>query len=192
MKIFFLLFVLSTALLTGCSTNYNYPSKKITVHKVSGAESDYGLLSVRGDSAITVLDWAEASITPIPFSHVELIKRDSIARITRSGHGGGGENTGIGAEYGAAGGAIGGLIFGLWFEQTFQGFGLSTNRSSALPFYSVMIVIGAGAGALIGAFIGNAIPPSKELLLTSDSDRVFLRSISLYPDKEPDEMQYIK
>lgn len=191
MKTFFLVFFLSSALLTGCSTNYNYPSKKITVHKISGAESDYGLLSVRGDSAIAVLDWAESRVTPIPFSHIELIKRDSIALITRSGQGGGGKNTGIGAAYGAGFGAIGGLIFDLWISSALQGI-TTTNSSSNALSYVLFIGIGAGAGALIGAFIGNAKPPSKKLLLTSDSDRAFLRSISLYPDKEPDEMRYIK
>jgi hypothetical protein len=101
MKIFFLLLFLSGALLCGCSTNYNYPSKNITVRKTNGIEKEYGLLSVRGDTAIVVLDWAEAKVTPLPFSDAEVIGKDSIAKIVRDGIGGG-SNTGLGILCGAA------------------------------------------------------------------------------------------
>ncbi len=178
MKTFF--FFLLSALLTGCSTNYNYPSKNITVIKTSGIEKEYGLLSVRGDSAIVVLDWSESKIHPLPFSHAEVIKNNVISRILRDGKGGGPAGLGI---------VVGALGSGLLFS----GGGILIYGSHSDAFGVLFMLAGAiVGGGIAGGIIGNALPPSKELLLISAQDRDFLRSISAYPDKEPEEMRYIK
>lgn len=176
-----LLFLFFSAMIhTGCSTNYNYPSKNITIIKTSGIEKDYGLLSVRGDSAIVVLDWKESKISPLPFSHAEVIKKNLISRILRDGKGGGPAWLGI---------LVGSLGSGLLFTGGFVLiYGSHSDAFGALFMLAGSIV----GGGIVGGIIGNALPPSKELLLTSAQDRDFLRSISAYPDKEPDEMQYIK
>ena len=49
-----------------------------------------------------------------------------------------------------------------------------------------------GLCTLLGAGISTQFPPSKEMALSSQKNREFLRQISAYPDKEPDEMHYIK
>lgn len=195
MKTTIILFILTGALLSGCSTNYNYPSKKITVHKTNGTKKEYALISVRGDSALAVLDWSEAQVIPIPFSHIEVLKKDSIRLVVRDGVGGG-ANIGLGI--------IGGVAIG-----TGIGILLSPNpppQPNTIPTLLVypltdfsyqlakVIVIGGSIilAAVLGGVIGNAFPPDMEMSFRSAKDREFLRSISLYPDKEPDKMQYIK
>ena len=184
-SIIFLLFFLASALLSGCSTDYNYPSKKITVYKTNGVKKDYGLLSVRGDSAVVVLDWSESKVTPLPFSHAEIIKKDSISKIVREGKGAGEAMT-----TGARVGFIAGAIITLYFTATHP-------SSSANAFDYLFGPVFGGAlfslpGALVGAIAASISPPTKSFLLISNEDREFLRSIALYPDKEPDEMKYIK
>ena len=187
MKTFFLLFFLAGALLTGCSGNYYYASHKVTIYKTNSTKKEYSLFSVRGDSAIAVLDWAEAKVKPIPFSHVELIKRDSIIKIERDGHGGWIRSTLLGA---LAGLTIGELIAVGPF--VFLGLPIPTGNPSSAHSINKTIDIGIISGTVIGSGISIIFPPTKELLLTSDSDRFFLLSISLYPDKEPEEMRYVK
>jgi len=169
MKIFILL-LLASLLITGCSTTYNYKSTHITVLQTDTTHKDYGLLSVRGDTAIVVLDWNEADVSPVPFSHAEVIKTTSGLEIMRSGHGGGGPVL-VGALVGGlAGGIIGSVL------------------APGDPRNGGGVIL----CAVIGAMIANFFPPSKELHGTSKEDVKLLRSISLYPDTEPDEMKYIK
>ena len=190
MKTYFLLFF-AGALLSGCSTNYNYPSKKITVRKISGVEKDYGLLSVRGDSALAVLDWSESQVTPIPFSHAELIKKDSIRAIIRDGH----ESTGDYAYGTLIGAAVGAGLLGITLN-SLSGSGLFSPQDISTAARLLIIGGGAFVGFIIGAIVyssnSDSEHPAKSLLLSSEKDREFLRSISLYPDKEPEEMKYIK
>jgi len=187
MKTVYGAFFLSCVLLTGCSTNYTYPSKKITVNKTNGVKKDYVLLSVRGDSVITVLDWAEADVRPISYSHAEILSHEVIKNIIREGMGGGINST-IGA---IACGAAAGVLTVALYPPVFHG---SDILFFYLPEFLHIVVIAAGVslGAIAGAAIGDAFPPNIDLLLSSARDREFLRRISLYPEKEPDEMQYIK
>jgi len=193
MKTVYLVFFLLSWLLSGCGTSYNYPSKKITVEKKitidkrnaerkNTVKKDYALLSVRGDSAIVVLDWAEAKVTPIPFSHAEVIKRDSIEMISRSGHSGIG-NVLAGGMIGVLSGSI---ITGLLLPKRPSGDFIFMPEKD----FDVM-TIGIVSGAVIGATLFYFLPPSKILLLDSAEDREFLRRVSLYPEKEPEEMQYV-
>jgi hypothetical protein len=178
MKIFFLLFFLPAVFLSGCSTSYNYPSGKITIYKIYEDEKDYALLSVRGDSAIVVLDWSEHDVKPIPFSHAQVMKNDSIAWIARDGKGSGDPTI--------AGILIGtgiGFILAVLDNGTYLGSGPQGNIFG-LEFIGLCTVLGAG--------ISTQFPPSKEMTLSSQKNREFLRQISAYPDKEPDEMHYIK
>ena len=182
MKLFFLLFFLSCLFLSGCSTNYNYPSKNITVYKTNGVNKEYGLLSVRGDSAIVVLDWTESKIKPLPFSHAEVIKKDSITNIIRNGKGI--SKAGIGA----ATGLITGIVLGITILNSEPKFIDLRGVDAALT-----VLITTLGGAIGGWILDITVPsPTIDLSLTSSKDREFLRSISAYPDKEPDEMQYIK
>src|SRR5882757_1960254 len=78
---------LGAFLAVGCHPLYNYQSSKITVYKIYDDEKDYSLLSVRGDTAITVLDWKERDSKPFPYSHVQVLRIDSIAWISRAARG---------------------------------------------------------------------------------------------------------
>jgi hypothetical protein len=174
--------------LPACNPVYNYPTKKITLVKADSTEQDYGLLSVRGDSAVVVLDWAESKADPMPFAHAELIKKNSIIKIIRDGRGPATKNILSGA---GAGAIVGGLFSPLLFRPTVMS-GYYYSATELIEYYALTIAIGSFAGALIGSVFGAAMPSPKELYLNSESDRIFLHSISAFPDKEPDEMQYIK
>ena len=155
---------------------------------------DYGLLSVRGDSAIVVLDWMERNVSPTPFSHAEVIKKAPFyPLIYRAGEGGGVVNTSVGF---LGGGALGGII-GLLLTPPPQHTNNALVALAEVANTSIFayIFIGCLVGAIAGVLIVNAFPlfsPSKYLSLRFAKDRAFLRSIAAYPDKEPDEMQYIK
>ncbi len=185
MKIFFILFIMSSALFTGCSTSYNYQSSKITIHKIYEDEKDYSLLSVRGDSAIVVLDWSEHDVKPIPFSHAQVMRNDSIAWIGREGKGGfnspSSEAILLGAGFGAL--TTGVLLPNRIFDSIF---------GSDDIVRGLKIIIGIGIGAVVGALISIASPSDLEITLGSQKSWEILHSISAYPDKEPPEMQYIK
>ena len=176
----FLLFFLSSALLTGCSTNYNYPSKNISVLKKSGALKEYELLSVRGDTAIIVLDWAENNIKPISFSHAEAIKNDSIVNVFRNSEGVSKALVGAGVGLGA------GIIEAIILLHAKPDFIIDSRGAEAFA----AIIFSTLGGTLIGLIVDGWT--TMDLSLTSTKDREFLRSISLYPDKEPEEMKYIK
>ncbi len=190
MKTNIILLLIVTVLLSSCSYNYTYPSKKITVRKTDGTEKEYGLLSVRGDSAIVVLDWAEAHVNPLPYSHAEVIRKDSISNILRLAHGSGG-NTIIGMVGGAL---LGGLIASQFTIPLTPGLGQIAGLENIL-----IVLGGIGGGFFIGSIIGNLIPHYKDAVFNKNDspvnhgwDTEFLRSISAYPDKEPDIMQFIK
>ena len=185
MKIFFLLFFFSSALLSSCAS-YNYPSKKITVVKAAGLEKEYGLLSVRGDSAVVVLDWAEAKVKPLPYSHAEVIRKKNIANIIREGKGAV-PKTVMGAAVGLGIGAI--LYTNMINSIKPDDWLIAISKWDAILAFSSALV----GGALIGLILDLALnSPTIDLSLSSAKDREFLRSISAYPDKEPEEMQYIK
>lgn len=190
MKTLFIFFFLSGAILSGCSTAYNYSSKKITIRKTNGTEKEYSLLSVRGDSAVTVLDWQEENVYPIPFSHITILKNDSIVQILRKGKGGGIRST-IG---GISGAIAGGAVASAFMPFTVPG--VSFFRLVYYPIFFLIDLAVLGSGAVLGVYAGSAIgdvfPPSKELDPRSTNDREFLRSISAYPDKEPDEMKNVR
>ncbi|MFI5263520.1 MAG: hypothetical protein ACHQM6_03290 [Candidatus Kapaibacterium sp.] len=179
--------LLAAAFLSGCSTSYTYSSKKVTVNKTDGGMRDYALLSVRGDSAIVVLDWAEAHVYPLPFSHAEILQEEAIKNIVREGKGGGINSTVGGLACAAAGGITAYTLFPF-----------TANIYDVYLFFIpelvhvMAIAAGVSIGAFIGSSIGDAFPPNIYLTLSSAQDRNFLHSIALYPDKEPEIMDYIK
>ena len=203
MKTTIILLLLACALLSSCSYNYTYPSKKITVRKTDGSEKEYGLLSVRGDSAIVVIDWAESHVTPLPYSHSLVLRKDSISNILRLAHGGG-DNANIGM---LAGALLGGIIASQFTKPVTNDF---LDFSRVQNFFTVLG--GICGGCIIGNLIGDLIPHYKDAAFNknvspyskdevsnkNDSplnhgwDTEFLRSISLYPNIEPEQMQYIK
>lgn len=170
MKIFF--FFLSSAMLNGCAS-YKYPSKNITIQQRTGLEKEYGLLSVRGDSAVVVLDWAESKVRPLPYSHAEVIRKDNIANIIREG------KTFSKTLIGLVAGLVVGSVLAIPYHGDF---------GAVAPF-----IFTVPSGILLGIIADQVLPdPTMDISLSSAKDREFLRSISAYPDKEPDEMQYIK
>lgn len=183
MKLFFFFF-LSSAFLTGCGTNYNYSAKDISVYKTDGSHKTYDLLSVRGDTAIVVLPMWESDLKPISFSHAEVIRQDSILRIVRNGY-----SIGTTTLVGAVGGAVIGAI---WGGIRTAGFDNSTEYINSLQFTLILSALGAIGGLLPGVLVGGLFPSKRELFILSPLDREFLRGISLYPDKEPEIMQYVK
>lgn len=162
MKIF-LLFFLASVFLTGCSTTYQYESPKIAVLKTNGIQSDYALLSVRSDTALVVMDWKEwKADMSILVSLAQVIGQDSISKILRP--------------------YKGDITLGL--DDVYNSLGQD--------LVAAAIAVTVGIPLVTWYFIYNGNPPLKQLLLSSEADREFLRSIALYPNKEPDEMQYIK
>ena len=157
MKIFFLLFAASV-FLNGCSTTYQYESPKIAVLKTNGVQSDYALLSVRSDTALVVMDWKEwKADLIIPELLAQVIGQDSISKILRPYKG---EVTlGLNDVY----------------------------NSLGQDLLAAAIAITVGIPLVTWALIYNGNPPLKELHLSSEDDRVFLRSI-----EEPPEMPFMK
>ncbi|MFI5263519.1 MAG: hypothetical protein ACHQM6_03285 [Candidatus Kapaibacterium sp.] len=170
--------MLTSVLITGCSTNYTYPSRKIRVLKKSGVLKEFELLSLRSDSAIVVLDWIESKVVPKPLSHAEVIHRDSIGNITRSSQG----NSKV--LIGAGIGLVSGVALDLLLPGIAPGFfTVFRGRGGA-------VVVLTLTGALVGLMFESSM--TMDLSLVSAKDREFLRTIALYPEKEPEEMQYIK
>ncbi len=205
MKTFYLLFLLSSALFTGCSSSYiarsifhepepssgdNYSSKNIIIYNADSVAAEYAVLSIRGDSAIVVIDPAEAEHPEnISYTRAVLFKKDSIKRIIRKAHGG--ANPIIGG--------LTGLATGLLIAYTIrQGSPFDRSKDwSGNPLVDLMIpdpvwvgypVLGWAAGALIGKALSIPI----DLSLSSPEDRTTLKSLALFPYGEPAVMQYIK
>ena len=174
MKIFIAVLILSIDII-GCKPSYDYPSKKINVALTNGISRDYGLLSVRGDSAIVVLDWQESEVRPIPLSHAELITKKAIVNISRAGDRGGVANSVAGTLVGALAGGIVALPF-----------------SQARYIGPMATGMGILSGSLIGLALGSAHPATRDLSLEVEDDRSLLRSISLYPEQEPAELRSLK
>src|SRR5579864_6905903 len=178
MKTTILLLVLGCVFLSGCSTNYTYPSKNISVLKKSQAYKEYELLSVRGDSAIVVLDWKERNSDPLPFSHAEVLKKDSIAFIYRENRGT--SQTLVGTGVGLGIGVL--MSISILTSPDYSAFsGVLT-----LAVITVTTLVGLIVGVVFDGF------SYMDLSLASAKDRGFLHSISRYPDKEPPEMLYLK
>ena len=156
MKTTIILLLLTSALLSSCSTTYTYPARDVTVKTTDGISKKYAILSVRGDSTIAVLDWEEVNVSPTPYSHVQVFKKDSIIRILREGKGGGIHST-IGGLAGAiAGGAIPFILFGLSDPSSLL---LIQVVPITIILDIVVIGIAASLGAFVGSTIGNAFPP---------------------------------
>jgi len=150
-------------------------------------EKQYELLSVRGDSALVVLDWEEREVEPLPFSHAIVLSKDPFTKII-------GYDRDHPVENGIKGALFGGLALGV----AAVGLGYipfldisATSSTYTHSTYYLIIAVSTFAGVAIGGIAG-ATAYRKELSLSFSEDRKFLRSISLYPDKEPDAMQYIK
>jgi hypothetical protein len=180
------LLLLTGMLAGGCHSTYDYPSHKISVMRLYHEDHDYELLSVRGDSAIVVLDWSERDSKPIPFSHAEVIVKDSLLWIARDGKGQG-PPTLKGTAIGTGIGLLLGAIFGYSSGSSYAGFGPGSAPSQSIG----VLFFCTGVGAALGAFF-STFPDKKELFLSSGEHVELLRKISRYPDIEPDEMKYIK
>ena len=131
--------------------------------KTSGVQSDYALLSVRSDTALVVMDWKEwKADLIIPELLAQVIGQDSISKILRPYKG---EVTlGLNDVY----------------------------NSLGQDLLAAAIAITVGIPLVTWALIYNGNPPLKELHLSSEDDRVFLRSIAIYPIEEPPEMPFMK
>ena len=161
MKIFFLLFILSSALLTGCRTSYQYESPKITVIKTNGIKSDYALLSLRRDTALVVMDWKEWDAhQSILVSPAQVIGQDSISKILRP--------------------YKGKITLGL--DDVYNSLGQDLSAAA--------IAIVCGIPLVTWYLIYNGNPPLKELHLSSRDDREILLRFAIYPIEEPKEMRY--
>ena len=183
--------LLSSLYLAGCKSSSD-SSKKITIRKNHGAKKEFALLSVRGDSAIVVLDWLESKESPLPLSHAELIRSDSIASILHEEYG-----SKESVTIGTLGGSIaGGLIASEFLPQPKKYSGADI-FFPVHPFEDVVtdlliILAGITVGAVLGGIVGNEFSNSNELFLYRTSDQSLLRSIALYPGNEPEIMKYIR
>jgi hypothetical protein len=196
MKTHLLLPLFAAAFLSSCSPSYIYPTKNITVILKNGAEKEYGLLSVRGDSAIVVIDWEERSVKPFPFSHAETLKKDLIQQILR-------KPKGIQTKYtyltAIAGAVVGGVIASVSQEHLAHSNSPVIDtlvnpiiRTANVFTWAAYILIGTAIGAVPGLILDGFATPNMSLSLSNDQDQEFLRAISAYPAKEPNEMKYIK
>jgi len=177
-----LILLLFAALLESCAsyrTSEELHSSKIKVQPIHGADKYYSLLSVRGDTAISVLDWEESDTRPVPFSHALVLQKDSIRFIERESATS--DQKTIGMLIGSAAGLGLALASSAASYQGSGGFHLSSDVFSD-------ILLGGSAGYFIGGFV----KPVQHLSLASHDDRELLRSIAYYPHKEPQELQSIK
>lgn len=181
-----ILFAFALIFFSGCSgAIHRYSSDRVTIQTRSLPSTEYRLLSVRADTAFVVTEPEEAIYDDhISYSHAFIIAKDSIILIESKGHGGF-VREGIGV--------LGGMAIGMgiaMLQNTPEG-NKSSGWFSGTPNGN-RLAYGIYGGSLVGGLIGMMLPAPVDHKLSNSEEIKYLRSISLYPDKEPDEMQYIK
>src|SRR5438094_942957 len=93
MKFRFTLLFFASVLVSGCTSaalenhSNSYRQSHVRIMDQDSRQNEYYILSVRGDSTLVVLDWNEAGIEPIPFSHAIVLTKDIILQVHRFGSG---------------------------------------------------------------------------------------------------------
>jgi hypothetical protein len=170
---------------------YLYDSHEISIRKKSGALTSCQLLSVR-DSSLVVVD-ASDDAKEIPLAHAEVIRFDSIEKISRRPYRLITNETTSRLLEGAIGGGLGYASYAIFthahpLSGPFAGFNFEDDLLGT--------VIGFVSVALITAAI---FPNSPFLRLVADKifsvndpeDKQFLRRISTYPDDEPELLKLV-
>ncbi len=187
MKTKIILLLLATVLLSSCGTGaiHRYSSNRITIEKKDSTSHEYALLSLRGDTALVVVE-PENSVyeEQISYSHAIVIKKNSIRKIIGKGRGG------YAREFlGSFGGSGIGLLFAL-AQNTPGGFE-PDGWFSGSP-NGRRIAGGILLGCIVGGIAGSLLPAPVDIDPMKPEEIQYLRSISLYPNHEPEMMQYVK
>ena len=121
-----------------------FPFDILNENEKNRNRKDYELLTVRGDTALVVLDWAEAGVQPFPFSHATVVHTNTIAEIDFVG----------GHNLGAMIGALTGLATGIVVDLNLPRFeGIDPYGFDKLRYVGVALgcmAAGAGIGYIVG------------------------------------------
>jgi hypothetical protein len=160
-----------------------HSAKNIFIYTHDSVAIEYAVLSVRGDTAIVVIDPEEIKHPDeISYSRAVVVNKNSHRKIVE--HIKGGKPATIGL--------ISGLVIG-----TMAAFAVHEARpkydgwdpfSTNYLEYAILPLLFGG----VGNWIGNSVTSEVELSLSSSDDRKKLKSFSLFPFGEPAIMQYLR
>ena len=172
----------SALVLPSCAASHLSGGDDITVRKMSGANIDYRLLSVR-ENSLVVADAKDDGKLESSFSHAEIIPFDSICKVYRGSHAtvlGRFVLGSLGAGFGVAAIAIG--------RNHESGYGWFAALGNGFTGFSLIGLAVLSTICLVGAFVP---PPLLQLHPIFPKDREVLRTISAYPEGEPETLKLV-